>query len=104
MKEPGGYPNRNFQSFEDDEAKSWGEPSTMKYFIENVARWLVKKYSRGQTVFCYCPKCGLELCNSASWYAEVSQLQRFACIKCGHRSGWMFDVPSPILIEGKIDK
>jgi hypothetical protein len=103
VKEPGGYPNRYFRSFE-DEASRWGEPYMPKVWIEDIARWLVKKYNKGQSTFCYCPKCGLELCNSRSWYAEESQLQRFLCIKCGHKSGWLFDVPCPILIEGKVNK
>lgn len=69
--------------------------------IEAICRWLVKKYNKNQATYCYCPGCGIELCGTKSWYAEENQLQRFRCLKCGHDSGWLFDVPCPILVEGR---
>lgn len=66
--------------------------------IESAARWLVKRHEKGQSTFCYCPGCGLELCNSASWFSD-SDLVRYQCIQCGQRSAWLFDAPAPILLE-----
>jgi endonuclease YncB( thermonuclease family) len=42
----------------------------------------------------------LELCNSKSWFSD-SDLVRYRCIQCGHESGWLFDAPAPILVEGR---
>lgn len=73
--------------------------------VEMAARWLVKRYNRDQCTFCYCPGCGLELCNSQSWYADPSSdLVRYECVQCGKRSGWLFDIPVPMLVEGGIPK
>lgn len=71
--------------------------------IDFICRWILKKYNKNQTCYCWCPKCGLELCNSESWYADPkSDLVRYRCIQCGHESAWLFDAPTPILIEGRI--
>lgn len=72
--------------------------------IDSICRWLVKKYNRNQSTFCYCPKCGLELCNSESWYADPeSDLVRYKCVQCGNRCAWLFDCPVPILVEGGVE-
>jgi hypothetical protein len=71
--------------------------------VEMACRWLIKKYDRRQTAFCFCPGCGLELCNSVSWYAD-SDLVRYRCIQCGTDSVWLFDVPAPILVKLHIVK
>lgn len=38
--------------------------------IELICRWLLKKHDK-QSTYCFCPGCGLELCNSESWFADV---------------------------------
>lgn len=68
--------------------------------LEYAARFLSKKFDK-QNTYCFCPGCGLELCNSLSWYTDTD-LVRYRCIKCGHDSAWLFDAPAPILIGGKI--
>lgn len=68
--------------------------------IEIISRWLLKIHNKNQSTFCFCPRCGLELCNSESWYADAdSDLVRYQCVQCGHRSTWLFDCPAPILIK-----
>lgn len=72
--------------------------------FEQISRWLVRKHNKGQSTWCFCPKCGLELCNTVSWYAgsveDNSDLVRYCCVQCGHHTAWLFDVPTPILVEG----
>jgi len=66
--------------------------------IEWAARYLIKLYNKSQRTFCYCPGCGLELCNSKSWFSD-SDLVRYRCIQCGTQSAWLFDAPAPLLIK-----
>lgn len=71
--------------------------------IESICRWLVRKYGQGQSTFCYCPKCGLQLCHSDCWFASNREdIIRYECIQCGHKSGWLFDVTGPLLVEGRV--
>jgi hypothetical protein len=70
----------------------------MTWLFKYIGRRLVKYYSKGQATFCFCPGCGLELCNSKSWFSD-SDLVRYRCIQCGNDSAWLFDAPCPILIE-----
>jgi hypothetical protein len=75
----------------------------MKLF-EVIARWLIRKHNKGQSTFCFCPGCGIELCNSKSWFSD-SDLVRYRCIQCGTDSAWLFDAPAPMLIEkGRITR
>jgi len=67
--------------------------------VDWLCGWLAK-YNNKQKTYCWCPGCGLELCDSLSWYSE-SDLVRYRCIKCGHESAWLFDAPVPILVTGK---
>lgn len=62
-----------------------------------------EQQNRADKTFCCCPGCGLELCNSASFYSD-SDLVRYSCVQCGHKSGWLFDAPVPILVEGRVEK
>lgn len=68
--------------------------------IDAIARWLLKKYRKGQSTWCFCPGCGIDLCNTESWFSD-SDLVRYRCIQCGCDSEWLFDVPCPILINHK---
>ena len=73
--------------------------------IEYIARYLVKKHNENQSTFCYCPGCGLELCGSKSWSSDsYYDIVRYECLQCGHKSGWLFDTPVPILVEGRVKK
>lgn len=49
---------------------------------KSIATWLVKKLEKGQSTFCFCPGCGLELCNSKSWFSDTDLVQ-YKCIQCG---------------------
>lgn len=71
--------------------------------FELIARWLLKKYDRKQVTYCFCPKCGIELCMSGCWYSD-NDLVTYSCNQCGHSSSWLFDVPAPILVKGRIEK
>jgi len=75
----------------------------MSGIIEWFCKWLIKKHERGQSTFCFCPKCGLELCNSKSWFSD-SDLVYYRCVQCGHETGWMFDCPAPFIVKGRIPK
>jgi hypothetical protein len=70
--------------------------------MDSACRWLLKQYYKNhvQKTYCFCPGCGLELCRSDSWFSDTD-LVRYKCIQCGAHSGWLFDVPVPILVEGK---
>ena len=70
--------------------------------IKFLAKLIVKNY-HAQHCFCYCPGCGLELCNSQSWFSDTD-LMRFKCIKCGTHSEWNFDMPAPFLLTYKEGK
>lgn len=54
-----------------------------------------------QRTFVYCPKCNTELCSTGELLGDTD-LVRYRCIVCGHRSGWNFDMPAPVLIEGHL--
>lgn len=72
---------------------------------EIAARWLLRKYGQGQTTYCFCPGCGIELCGSAAWYNDKQHdIVRYKCLQCGIMSGWLFDVPVPILVEHTKDR
>ena len=50
-----------------------------------------------QTTFCYCT-CGIELCSShVNCYEDNDGLIHFKC-KCGVKTTWLFDTPTPILL------
>lgn len=53
-----------------------------------------------QTTFCYCPHCRNELCANGDLLSDTD-LVRFRCSRCGHESGWDFDAPVPLLLEGR---
>lgn len=48
---------------------------------------------------CWCPGCHLNLCATTGTTCSDTDLVRFACGVCGHRSTWLFDAPCPILID-----
>lgn len=75
------------------------------FIADMCARYLLKVYNRNhmQGNYCFCPGCGLELCRSDSWFSDTD-LVRYKCIQCGAQSGWLFDAPAPILIEGKRER
>ena len=67
-----------------------------------ASKYLLKIYNRNhyQANYCYCPGCGIELCRTESWFSDTD-LVRYKCIQCGVQSGWLFDVPAPLLVEVK---
>lgn len=67
-----------------------------------LCKFLLSRFEK-QYTFCFCPKCGLELCNSKSWFSDTD-LVRYHCVQCGHESAWLFDTPVPLLVEGRITK
>ena len=68
--------------------------------FSRLARWWLLRQTPEQNTFVFCPGCGLELCASNSFVSDTD-LVRYKCKQCGKRSGWLFDLPVPILLEGK---
>lgn len=52
-----------------------------------------------QTTWVYCPGCGADLCTEPGTTYSDTDLVRYACGRCEHRSAWLFDAPVPILIQ-----
>lgn len=50
-----------------------------------------------QKTFCYCPNCKNELISSHSLENDTDFVY-FKCSKCGQKSKWDFDAPTPLLI------
>lgn len=59
-----------------------------------------KQLKKGQTCFCYCPKCDNELISSNSFIEDTDYVY-YKCSKCGTKSKWDFDFPCPILLESE---
>lgn len=69
--------------------------------ISRLAKWWLLRQQLNhlrQRTFVYCPNCGLELCNTDSFVSDTD-LVRYRCTGCGHKSAWLFDAPAPLLIH-----
>ncbi len=51
-----------------------------------------------QGTFCYCPVCNNELVGTKSFLKDDG-LVWYKCSRCGSRSVWDFDFPSPLLLK-----
>jgi len=61
--------------------------------------WTDTGTRRGQTCFCYCPRCKNELISSESWVDGDDIYAVYCCSECGYLTAWDFGhYPVPILL------
>lgn len=77
----------------------------MLKFLRSLFTWTPKQYT-----FCYCPKCGNELCGSRDYLDKTSYVDHFSdntvhyiCVMCENESRWDLDTPFPIYLESLCD-
>lgn len=51
-----------------------------------------------QTCFVFCPICRLEQIANGC-FVEDAELVRYRCVRCGTETDWLFDAPTPLLIN-----
>lgn len=75
--------------------------------IKLIINYFIKKMNeqnnkRKQLTFIYCPKCNNELIKNGTFIKDID-LVYYECSQCGKKSKWLFDAPTPILIEEVIN-
>lgn len=72
------------------------------FMEDGIIKWRKKRIAaEGGMTICLCPKCRLNLVEYAVEYTDTD-LVRYTC-RCGHKSGWQFDAPVPLLMEGDLN-
>jgi len=70
---------------------------------EKYLDWYDVEWTKEQTLFIYCSKCGNELFASGSFISDDENGVKYKCTDCGWESVWNFDLfPIPVeMVDGK---